>query len=777
MKLSELKTGESGVIVKVYGHGGFRKRIVEMGFIRGTRVDVVQNAPLHDPVEYKILDYEVSLRRAEAELIEVISNDNENDNSDDNQNFPTNHEVLYNHPTILSEEILRQIAIEKGKTINVAFVGNPNSGKTSLFNVAGNAHEHVGNYSGVTIDAKKGKLDFDGYHINIIDLPGTYSLTAYTPEELYVRKYIIEQTPDIIINVVDAGNLERNLYLTSQLIDMDVPIIMALNMYDEFRKSGNKLNISQLSILLGVPIVSTVGRTGEGVQNLLRCIIDVYEGQKSLFKHIHVNHGRFIEEAIEQVEMPIRKNPEPHHNYSGRFMAIKLLENDKQIESVVNDLPNANEIFAVRDKCQQKLFEEFDEDSENAITDAKYGFVQGALKECLIKQHQKIPNRELTKKIDTIITNKWLGYIIFLAIMYSMFYCTFTIGQIPMDWIDAGISWLNELLKNTMPESIFKNLVTDGIIAGVGGVIVFLPNILILYAFISWMEDSGYMARVAFIMDRIMHRMGLHGKSFIPMIMGFGCNIPAIMATRTIEDRKSRLITMLIIPMMSCSARLPVYIIVIGAFFPHNQSLILFSLYLAGIIMSILMAHLFSKFIIRGETSPFVMELPPYRLPSGKSVCRHTWNKGMQYLKKMGTTILAASVIVWALSYFPHNEQLTHAEQMEQSYIGQIGKFIEPAIEPCGLQWREGVSIVTGIAAKEIVASTMSVLYSDVENSMTQTSALAFLFFVLLYMPCIPACVCIRHESGHWKWTIFTAIYTTLIAWLCATAIYQIGNC
>lgn len=762
MRLSDLHTGESGVIVKVHGHGGFRKRIVEMGFIKGTLVKAVLNAPLNDPVKYKLLDYEVSLRRAEAELVECVTKEEAKAWSESQPDLPS----------LPAEDInfVHHVAEQKGKQLSVVFVGNPNCGKTSLFNIAGNAHERVGNYSGVTVDAKHGSLKIDDYAFDIVDLPGTYSLSAYTPEELYVRKYIIEQTPDVIINVIDASNLERNLYLTAQLIDMDVPMVIALNMYDELRDSGNKLDINQLSKLLGVTIVPTVGRTGEGVKDIFHKIIDIYEGKEHTYRHIHVNHGKLLEEKIEQLEEPIRQNPEPHQNYSGRFLAIKLLENDSQIEGVVNALPNCAEIMSVRSKCQRDILRDLGEDSESAITDAKYGFVQGALKECF--KRKNIYSRRTTKRIDSVVTNHIWGYPIFLLMMYLMFYCTFNIGQYPMDWIDSGVGMLSNFLSIHFPDGILKDLIINGIIAGVGGVIIFLPNILILYAFISWMEDSGYMARAAFIMDKIMHRMGLHGKSFIPMIMGFGCNIPAIMATRTIEDRKSRLITMLIVPFMSCSARLPVYIIIIGIFFPRHASLVLMSLYLIGILMSVVMAHVLSKFIVKGESSPFVMELPPYRLPSGKSVCRHTWEKGKQYLRKMGTTILAASIIVWALTYFPHNAELPEEQQMEQSYIGQIGKVIEPAIKPCGFQWKEGVSIITGIGAKEIVASTMGVLY---KGNLTLTAPFAFLVFILLYMPCIPACIAIRHESGKWKWAVFAALYTTALAWICATLIYQIG--
>lgn len=789
MKLSELKTGEKGVIVKVYGHGGFRKRIVEMGFIKGSLVEVILNAPLHDPVKYKILDYEVSLRKAEAALIEVVTLEEA--------------EVWKKHqpelPSLPADDcdFLRHVALQKRKVINVIFVGNPNCGKTSLFNIVGNAHERVGNYSGVTVDASKSELNFNGYHFNIIDLPGTYSLSAYSPEELYVRKYIIEQTPDVIINVVDATNLERNLYLTTQLIDMDVPMVMALNMYDEFRSSGNKLDINQLGVLLGTPVVPTVAKTGEGVDELLKTIIDIYEGKHHVFRHIHINHGALIEKMIERLEKPIRKNPEPHNNYSGRFLAIKMLENDKQVETIIKSLSNAEEIISEKDACQQIIQNELEEDSESAVTDAKYGFVQGALRECFVKKARF--NRLLTKRIDSVVTNKWLSHIIFFLLMYLMFYCTFAIGQYPMNWIEWFMDWLGQTIGNIMPDGSLKDLLVDGVIAGVGGVIVFLPNILILYAFISWMEDSGYMARVAFIMDKIMHGMGLHGKSFIPMIMGFGCNIPAVMATRTIEDRKSRLITMLIVPFMSCSARLPVYIIFIAAFFPNNKALVLFSLYFIGIVMSVIMAHILSRFVIKGKSSPFVMELPPYRLPSASAVVRHTWEKGLQYLKKMGTTILAASIIIWALTYFPHNENVDESQQLKMSYIGQIGKVVSPIMEPCGMEWKESVSIITGVGAKEIVASTIGVLYraeakshdtkldngneSDyslsrlIANSgMTPVAAMAFMVFVLLYMPCIPTCISIKHESGRWRWALFAAVYTTVLAWICSALVYQIGS-
>ena len=804
MRLSELKSGESGMIVKVNGHGGFRKRIVEMGFIKGQMVEVLLNAPLRDPVKYRVMDYEVSLRHAESELIEVL-------NQQEAEQWEREHEMDAT-PVPAGSDLLRRATEAKGHVINVAFVGNPNCGKTSLFNIASGAHERVGNYSGVTVDAKTGHFEQEGYRFNITDLPGTYSLSAYTPEELYVRRHIIEQTPDVIVNVVDASNLERNLYLTCQLIDMDVPMIIALNMYDEFLESGNKLDQDQLGKLLGVKLVPTVGRTGAGVKELFHHIISIYEGHGQFYRHIHINHGQIIEKYIDTVESLVRVNPEPHHNYSARFISIKLLENDKQIAQIISDFENYEDIIACRKRCQQDILNEMQEDSETAITDAKYGYVQGALRECFVNVHKNSHSRLMTKTIDSIVTNRYLGFPIFFLLLYLMFYCTFNIGQYPMDWIDSLVGWLGKSISNSnlLGDGPLKDLIVDGIIAGVGGVIIFLPNIMILYAFISWMEDSGYMARAAFIMDRIMHKMGLHGKSFIPMVMGFGCSIPAVMATRTIEDRKSRLITMLIVPLMSCSARLPVYIIIIGAFFAHHKALVLLGLYTLGILMSVLMARLFSRYLVKGDSSPFVMELPPYRLPSWKSVFRHTWEKGRQYLKKMGTTILVASIIIWALSYYPRYESSSDGEektsmvansnelQMKNSYIGQLGQMIEPVIRPCGFAWREGVSILAGTAAKEIVASTMGVLYSQTDaeteqlddeaadearlsgilrkSGMTTLSALSFMIFVLLYMPCIPTCIAIKNESGRLKWAFFTIVYTTLLAWVCSTLVYQVGS-
>ena len=819
MRLSELRTGEKGVIVKVLGHGGFRKRIVEMGFIKGKTVEVILNAPLKDPIKYRLLGYEISLRRQEADMIEVVSEQEAR-----TMQNPYHGSITEDVP--VSESELVALAKGKRRTINVALVGNPNCGKTSLFNIASGAHEHVGNYSGVTVDAKEGFFDFQGYHFRIVDLPGTYSLSAYTPEELYVRKHIIEETPDVIINVADSSNLERNFYLTTQLIDMNVRMVIALNMYDELESSGNKLDYIKLSQLIGVPMIPTVCRRGEGIDQLFHVIIGIYEGgdflsqkgeirseiledlrdwhktyvpdhefgshkeeedarPRGYMRHIHINHGPELERSIEEVKKAISQNEDIRHKYSTRFLSIKLLENDKEIENFISTLPNGKEIIAIRNKETLRIRKVMNEDSEQAITDAKYGFITGALKETFTDNH--LEKEQTTRVIDSIVTHRIWGYPIFFLFLYIMFEGTFVLGDYPMQGIEWLVDQLGNLIRNNMTEGPLKDLMIDGIIGGVGGVIVFLPNILILYFFISILEDSGYMARAAFIMDKIMHRMGLHGKSFIPLIMGFGCNVPAIMATRTIEDRKTTLITMLVNPLMSCSARLPIYLVMIGAFFPNCASFMLLCIYTAGILLAVIMARIFSKFLVKGEDSPFVMELPPFRMPTSKSIMRHTWEKGAQYLKKMGGIIMIASIIIWFLGYYPqHDAYESVAEQQKNSYIGQIGKAIEPVIKPLGFDWKLGIGLISGVGAKELVVSTLGVLYTnegDVENvnlsnriPITPLVALAYMLFVLIYFPCIATFAAIKQESGSWKWAIFTAGYTTGLAWLIAFTVFQIGS-
>ena len=823
MKLSELQNGESGIITKVMGRGAFRKRITEMGFVRGKKVTVIKNAPLRDPIEYSIMGYDVSLRRSEASLVEVITKDEAI-----NMNFES-----FNGTT--TEEDLHISAKVMGKTINVALVGNPNAGKTTLFNYASGSNERVGNYSGVTVDSKEAHFKHKGYLFNITDLPGTYSLTAYTPEEVFVRSFIAESVPDVIINVVDASNLERNLYLTTQLIDMDVKVIVALNMYDELEKHGDKFDYKSMGKLMGIPIVPTVGSKGKGIAELFDMAINVYTDKDKTTRHVHINYGHEVEQSIETIQKLINssENGEVTDKYSSRFLSIKLLEKDKHAQKIVSQCSNKDRIIETTRKEIARLETNMSEDSETVITDAKYGFIAGALKETFTESvHTR---RRTTDIIDTFLTHQLFGFPIFIFFMWLMFYSTFTLGSYPMTWIENGVALLSGFLHNHMAEGAFKDLLIGGIIDGVGSVIVFLPNILILFFFISILEDTGYMARAAFIMDKLMHKIGLHGKSFIPLIMGFGCNVPAIMSTRTIENRNNRLLTMLINPFMSCSARLPVYILIIGAVFPAHAGTVLFAIYLLGILTAIGAAMVFKKTLFRSEEVPFVMELPPYRIPTMRSTVKHMWLKGSQYLQKMGGVILVAVILIWALEYYPknttyskpydkmiaeksaqlsqttlpaakdsltlviHNIQMTKAsEQQANSYLGRIGKAIEPVIAPLGFDWKMGVSLLSGVAAKEIGVSTLGVLYqADIDDEtlaqkiqnekhttgeqvgkpvFTPVTAMAFLVFILIYFPCVAVIAAIKKESGSWKWALFTIAYTTSLAWVMAFITYQVGS-
>ena len=792
MRLSELKTGERGVIVKVNGHGGFRKRIIEMGFVRGNKVKVILNAPLRDPIEYEIIGYRISLRREQAEKIEVISESEAKQMLSEREDLPA-----IEADEAFLESQMSALAEARRKDIRVALVGNPNCGKTSLFNIASGAHEHVGNYSGVTVDAKEGMFEHGGYRFKLVDLPGTYSLSAYSPEELYVRKNLLEELPDVVVNVVDASNLQRNLYLTTQLIDMNLRVVMALNMYDELQAKGDTLDIRQLGYLLGMPVVPTVSRTGEGIDKLFDTVIRIYEqSDPHLARHIHINHGAELEQSITRIKKLISRTEDIRYKYSTRYLAIKYLENDKDVESVVEALPDRDEIIAARFEEQKRIEAMIKSPIEAAMVDAKYAFIQGALAETYVpyKGRKKV---SITDKIDSIATNRWLAFPIFILLLYVVFDGTFVLGGYPMQWIEWLVENVGAFVASVMAEGWFKDLIVDGVIGGVGSVLVFLPNIMILYLFISLMEDSGYMARVAFIMDRLMHKIGLHGKSFIPMIMGFGCNVPAIMATRTIESRKSRLITMLIIPLMSCAGRMPVYILIAGAFFPRHAGLVLLGMYALGILLAVAAAKVMSRFF-REDDLPFVMELPPYRIPTAKSIFRHTWEKGKQYLQKMSGVILVFSVVIWFLGYFPdHDAYDSVQEQQEHSFIGYAGKAMEPVLKPLGFDWKMGVGIVAGVGAKELVVSTLGVMYAGDQpidetldetldesqgdtrlqkalvKSVTPAGALAYMVFILLYFPCIATFVAIKNEGG-WKWAIITAVYTILLAWVAALITFRV---
>jgi len=817
--LSDVKTGDEAIITKVLGHGAFRKRITEMGFVKGKKVRVIKNAPLQDPVEYEIMGYNVSLRRSEAELVEVVSLEDAAGLS----------EVKFEGT--IDEESLKVSVLEKGKIINVALVGNPNCGKTTLFNYASGSHERVGNYSGVTVDAKEAIMKKDGYTFKIVDLPGTYSITEYSPEELYVRMHITEKMPDIVVNVIDSSNLVRNMFLTTQLIDMNIKVVVALNMYDELEKKGAKFDYVSLGEMIGIPIIPTVASKGKGVDELFEKLIDVYEDRDPSVRHIHINYGAQIEKAIHDIQHVIWKNPAITDKLSSRYVAIKLLETDKSTLAQLEKFSNYEEIKSVAKQTIAQLEKEYGERSETIITDAKYGFIDGALKETY--KELKKDKRESKRELDDLLTHRFMGFPIFLFFMWLMFQATFTFGSYPMGWINTGVELLSDWLQSTMSQGALRDLLVDGIIGGVGGVIVFLPNILILFFFISLMEDTGYMARASFIMDKLMHKIGLHGKSFIPLVMGFGCNVPAIMATRTLDNKKDRILTMIITPFMSCSARLPVYVLLISAIFPANQGFVLFSIYLIGIVLAIVTALIMKKIVFAKKEVPFVMELPPYRIPTLKNTSLHMWHKGQQYLKKMGNVILLASILIWALGYFPrhiayttdYDSKIQHvqsdnglsaeqkdeavrqlavskeSERQEKSYIGQLGHAIEPVISPLGFDWKMGVSIITGLAAKEIVVSSMGILYqADLkadENSnslkdelraqthnsgdlkgqkvFTPLVSFAFMLFVLIYFPCVAVIAAIKKESS-WGWAVFTMVYTTAIAWLVAFATYQIGS-
>ena len=790
MILAELKTGQKAVIVRVHGHGSFRKRLIEMGFIQGKEVKVVLNAPLKDPIEYEIIGYKVSLRREEARQIEVVTEEEAREALITDEHLQGLPEDLEERERL--DKALAHVAEERGHVIRVALVGNPNCGKTSLFNIASGSHEHVGNYSGVTVDAKEGHFEHRGYKITLVDLPGTYSLSAYSPEELYVRKNLIEAMPDVVINVVDASNIERNLYLTTQLIDMNLRIVMALNMYDELQHKGDKLDIKQLGYLLGIPICPTVSRDGQGIKELFDTVIKIYEqSDPKLARHIHINHGKELETSIRALQRPIGYNRDIKSKYSTRYLAIKYLETDKDIEAVLSKLPNYSDIANERADEAERIQGLLGTNPESAIVDAKYAFIQGALAETYHQYQAERPRRTLTDRIDAIVTNRWVAFPIFIVLLWFIFWATFTIGQYPMDWIEWLVGKLGDGVGALMPDGWVKDLVVDGIIAGVGSVLVFLPNIMILYFFISIMEDSGYMARAAFIVDKLMHRIGLHGKSFIPMVMGFGCNVPAIMATRSIESRKSRLVTIAIIPFMSCAGRLPIFVLFAGAFFPGSPATALLGIYLLGVVLAIISALILGRFI-KDDDLPFVMELPPYRMPTGKAIWRHTWEKGKQYLEKMATTILIFSVAIWFLGYFPRHTGESAAYQQEHSFIGTIGKAVEPAMEPLGFNWKMDVGLLAGVGAKELVISTMGVVYAQdgkayeegddtqlqaaLKATVPTAAALAYMVFVLLYFPCIATFVAIKNETGKWRWALLLCLYTMLVAWIMAFAAYRIGR-
>lgn len=844
MTLNELQPGQIGYVVKIRGRGAFRKRVIEMGFTSGRKVEVIRKAPLQDPIEYRLMDYEISLRRSEARFIEVVTLE---EISDEHK-----AEILVtDKPSLFTEEYIEKKINQRSREIDIALVGNPNCGKTTLFNFASGSTEHVGNYSGVTVEAKTGSFHYKNYKINLIDLPGTYSLSAYSPEELFVRRQLISSPPDIIVNVVDASNLERNLFLTTQLMELDIPTVVALNMFDELNSKGDKFDYKHLGSMLGIPFQPTIGHRNKGVDELLDMVIDRFENHPQPMRKSCIRFPMEMEDAVENLRLIIEESHFVKENVSSRFYAIKLLEKDKQAMQAASH----KEFAVVMAKAEVEIDRVetiYSDDAENLIADARYGFIAGALKETYIHGTRPRNFKSFTQRLDKILTHRFFGFPIFLFFLWLMFFSTFFLGSFPMSWMEQGVAYIGNMISQFVPDGLLKDLLVDGIISGVGGVLVFLPNILILFFFIALMEDTGYMARIAFLMDKIMHRIGLHGKSFIPMVMGFGCNVPAIMATRTLENPSDRLLTILINPFMSCSARLPVYILIIGTVFPTHAVLMLFLVYIIGIFFAVVFSILFKKTMFRKSEAPFVMELPPYRMPTRRVLLKHMWFRASQYLKKMGGIILVASVIIWALGNFPRSfsptpelqNQITSlqddvaefsiqgklsenkmyllerqryveneyaAQKQLHSYIGQIGNAIQPAMAPLGFDWRLTVSLVAGITAKEVVVSTMAVLFAgenhnragrisnirgggstslsenlkaaefrDGDNPprklMNPLTGFAFLMFVLLYFPCIAVVAAIRKETGGWKWALFTVAYTTMVAWLVAFAVVKVGE-
>ena len=826
MRIAEMHIGQRGCVVKVKGHGSIRKRIVDAGLYKGVFVEVLDVDADTGMIYIDVEGEHCDIFSSEASLVEVLTYE---------------EATREQHVTEVSAKALRELAHRHRHHIEIALVGQPFSGKNSLFSTIVQGNIRVNDTVG---DIQKGERDFQDYSLHVTNLPDTYSLTSRTADTLTLRNHLVKDEPDAVICVIDATDLERSMQIAAQLLDMNLRVIIALNKFDAMQASGARLDYHTLSRQLGTPIVPTVSLNEEGIEHLLHLTINIYEGadfldndgginpevmrelqewhrniihsdehtghladftrdhtldaryKKHAYRHIHIYHGNELEQSIETLRSEVWKSERTRYRYSTRFVALGLMEGDIEIERFVSsNLPNSKEVFALRDKERRRYSRLMGESVPKAMRIARRSFIQGALKETYIPApgEGNTPNPRLAQRIDSLVTHKVWGVVIFLLSLFVMFEATFVLGEYPM----LGIEWLVDqtgaFIERLLPAGPVKDMLVDGIIGGVGGVIVFLPNILILYFFISLMEDSGYMSRAAFIMDKAMHRMGLHGKSFITLIMGFGCNVPAVLATRMIESRKSRLITMLVTPLMSCSARLPVYIIFVAAFFPHHSGIVLMGLYLTGVLLAVLVARVLNRTVMRGDESPYVMELTPYRRPSWRVIFKHTWDKGYEYLKKMGGVILVASIVVWFLGYYPCSEQYTTpAEQQEHTYIGRIGKSIEPAIAPLGFDWKMGIGLVSGIGAKELIVSTLGVLYANEEvgddaaneaqvaaairTVTTAPAALSYMAFVLIYFPCLATLIAIKKETRRWRWAVFAAVYTTLLAWVVAFIVFRVGT-
>ncbi len=663
------------------------------------------------------------------------------------------------------------------KKIRIALAGNPNVGKSVIFNALTGGRQHVGNWPGKTVEKKEGTLKYKNHSFKVIDLPGTYSLTAYSIDEIVARDYLVEEKPDVVIHVVDSTNLERNLYLTIQLIELGAKVILALNMSDLAEKKGLRIDERHISRLLGIPVIKTVATKEKGVKKLLDKAIKL-AGETKESKRKVLTYGKELEEHIEELRDCISKKLELPFGYTPKWTALKLLENDKEVIKKLKGVKNSAHVLKKARETRVHLQDVFGEDVDSSIADARYGLIAGLIKESVKKP--AVNRISMSDQIDKVVTNKYLGIPIFLLAMFLMFQLTFEVSAPFMELIDEFFGWLAQTASASIPAGWLSSLVSDGIISGVGSVLIFIPPIFILFLIIALLEDSGYMARAAFIMDKLMHKIGLHGKSFIPMILGFGCNVPAIMATRTLSNRKDRLLTILINPFMSCGARLPVYILFAAAFFPNNQGLVVFSLYILGMMVAIIMGLILSRTLLKGLSAPFVMELPPYRVPTIKGALIHMWERGSLFLRKAGTIIFAAVVLVWALSSFPAGVEYG----AQESYLGQVGTAIAPVFGPLGFgDWRASVALMTGFVAKEIVIGTFGTIYGVEEGGLeaalqqhfTPLSAYSFLVFVLLYVPCMAVIAVIKRETNSWKWPLFTAAYTTAVAWIVAFIVYQGG--
>ncbi|MBD3184431.1 ferrous iron transport protein B [Candidatus Poribacteria bacterium] len=668
------------------------------------------------------------------------------------------------------------------QSITIALAGNPNSGKTTVFNSITGAHQHVGNWPGVTVEKKEGKCKYKDIEMKVVDLPGTYSLTTYTLEEVVARDFIVKDKPDIVVDIVDASNLERNLYLTTQLMELGANLVIALNMVDVAKSRGMVIDAQRLSRLLNVPVVPMIATKEKGTQELLETIVKTLQEGSPEDRKVKVNYGRELGDEIAKIENiieSIEDNPITR-KYPTRWVALKILENDEKIVNAFNKSSEGKQAVKAAQTSMEHIDRIFKDDAESVIIDRRYGFISGVGHEVI---HRTGEDRHTwSDRVDQVLLNRLVGIPIFLFLMWLTFQLTFKIGAYPMEWIDFAIGWLSEILRENLPRTWYRSLLVDGIIGGVGGVAVFLPNIFTLFFVISILEDSGYMARAAFITDRIMHIFGLHGKSFIPMLMGFGCNVPAILATRTLENKKDRIITILITPLMSCSARLPVYALLTAAFFPNHAGTVIFSLYFMGIVIAVLVGKLFGHIFFKGPTAPFVLELPPYRVPTLKGTLVHMWERGSLFIKKMGTIILVGSIVIWFMGTFPWGVEYAS----EDSYAGMLGQVIEPVVKPFGSDWRGGVALVFGFVAKEIVVGTFGVLYGTgedtqalstrLQSAMTPLSAYAFMVVTLIYVPCIATIAAVKKETASWKWTSLSVSYSLALAWLLATMIFQIGS-